>query len=162
MQPPSGPVAGAVPEAASDQGRAPALETAPADAIAPAETKPASGSTPTVQNRQRAVQPAPSAQLGDVIPQVAQVRQYVAQRWQGAADIHQTLQYTLVLNADGSLQQVIPRGQAAKLHRDRIPLPDLNQPFVLPLAAPGTPKIRLVLDPKASPNTRVRTLLESE
>ena len=103
------------------------------------------------------IPPESAAKLGDVIPQVAQVRHYLAQRWQVPPDLTQTLQYTLVLNPDGSLQQVTPRGLVAQEYRDRLPLPTPNQPFVAPLTQPGQPKIRLVL----TPNGQIQTFLES-
>jgi hypothetical protein len=61
-----------------------------------------------------------------------------------------------VLNQDGSLQQIIPLGQAAKLYIDRTGMPLLNEPFVSPLDVAGNPRLRLVLGPDGT----VRTFME--
>ena len=120
---------------------------------------PARDQSELLDQQETTVRPSPTTatRLADVIPQVAQVRQYLAQRWQAPADLNQTLQYTLILNPDGSLQQVTPRGRIAEEYRDRLPLPNPNQPFVSPLNQPSNPKIRLVL----SPNGQIQTFLES-
>ncbi len=76
--------------------------------------------------------------------QVNEARQYLAQRWQVPADLQQTLQYTLVLNANGSIQQIKPRGQAASQYLSQTPIPAVNQPFVSPSSGEGT-TIRVVL-----------------
>ncbi|MGF1604462.1 MAG: DUF4335 domain-containing protein [Thermosynechococcaceae cyanobacterium] len=92
----------------------------------------------------------------DVRPQISQARQYLASRWQAPANLKQTLQYTLVLNSNGSIRQVKPRGQAASQYLSRTPIPAVNQPFVSPLQGKST-SIRVVL----APDSTVQTFLES-
>ena len=95
--------------------------------------------------------------LHDSIPQVAQVRTYFQQRWQPPSDLEQTLEYRLVLNADGSIQRIVPLGQSAKIYIDRTDMPLMNEPFVSPVQGGGNPQIRLVLTPEGE----VKTFLEN-
>jgi hypothetical protein len=74
------------------------------------------------------------------------VQSYFAQRWQPPAELSQTLQYSLVLNPDGSLQRVMPLTQASKIFLDRTPMPLANEPFVSPVTVQGQLVIRLVLE----------------
>jgi hypothetical protein len=108
-------------------------------------------STPAAQSKQ------PSETAFDTIPQVAEVRSYFQQRWQPPKGLKQTLQYTLILNADGSIRGSLPRSQAAETYIDRTPIPLANEPFVSSVEDGGNPKIRVVLDP----NGDVETFLES-
>jgi hypothetical protein len=91
----------------------------------------------------------------DAIPQVAEVRNYFQGSWQAPEGLTQTLEYRLVLNSDGSLQRIIPLGQAAATFLDRTNMPLLNEPFVSPVEN-GTPQIRLVL----GQDGKVQTFLE--
>ncbi|MBI4780083.1 MAG: DUF4335 domain-containing protein [Oscillatoriophycideae cyanobacterium NC_groundwater_1537_Pr4_S-0.65um_50_18] len=91
----------------------------------------------------------------DAIPQVAEVRNYFQSSWQAPEGLTQTLEYRLVLNSDGSLQRIIPLGQAAATFLDRTNMPLLNEPFVSPVEN-GTPQIRLVL----GQDGKVQTFLE--
>jgi hypothetical protein len=88
---------------------------------------------------------------------VAQVRTYFQQRWQPPSDLEQTLEYRLVLNADGSIQRIVPLGQSAKIYIDRTDMPLMNEPFVSPVQGGGNPQIRLVLTPEGE----VKTFLEN-
>jgi hypothetical protein len=96
--------------------------------------------------------------LLDTIPQVAEAREYFKSRWQPPESLKHTLEYRLVLNQDGSLKQIIPLGQAAKVYLDRTNMPLLNEPFVSPLDIAGNPQLRLVL----SPDSTVRTFMEQQ
>jgi hypothetical protein len=88
---------------------------------------------------------APTQTAFDTIPQVAEVREYFAQRWQPPAELSQTLEYTLVINPNGSIQRVIPLSKASEVYLDRTPIPLANEPFVSPVQGKSNPKIRLVL-----------------
>jgi len=108
---------------------------------------------------QSAPQAAPQAANGtafDAIPQVAEVRNYFQQSWKPPEGLTQTLEYRLMLNADGSLQRIMPLGQAAATFLDRTNMPLLNEPFVSPVESGGTPQIRLVL----GQDGKVQTFLE--
>ncbi|NEQ21224.1 MAG: DUF4335 domain-containing protein [Microcoleus sp. SIO2G3] len=91
--------------------------------------------------------------LFDNIPQIAEARSYFQQRWQPPADLKQTLEYSLLLNADGSIQRIIPLGQAAGQYIDRTDMPLPGEPFVSALPAGGNPTIRVVLTPDGKVNT---------
>lgn len=122
------------PEASSDGS---ALPTIP-DLETPAGTESLSARENTAS---KATQP--SQTTFDGVPQVAEVRSYFQKRWQPPQSLDQTLEYTLSLNPNGSIQQIIPLNQAAKTYLDRTPIPLRNEPFVSPIQ--GNPKIRLVL-----------------
>ena len=101
-----------------------------------------------------------SGALFDQIPQVPEVRKYFQSRWQPSGESSPTLEYSLVLNSNGSIARIIPLGQGAQdyLDRlDRLEFPALNTPFVAPFPNGRSAKIRLVL----SPDGRVQTFLES-
>jgi hypothetical protein len=92
----------------------------------------------------------------DTVPQVAEIRQYFEQNWQPPVELTQTLEYRLVLNADGSLQRIVPLGQVAETFLDRTNMPLMGEPFVSPTDNSGNPQIRLVL----RPDGKVQTFLE--
>ncbi len=92
----------------------------------------------------------------DTIPQVAEVRSYFQQKWQPPQELSQTLEYSLVLNANGSIQRIVPLGVAAETFIDRTNMPLMNEPFVSPIANGGNPQIRLVL----GQDGKVQTFLE--
>jgi hypothetical protein len=100
--------------------------------------------------------PAQNSTAFDTIPQVAEVRQYFQQRWSPPEGLSQTIEYTLVINQNGSIQQILPRGQTAGDYVDRTGIPLVGEPFVSPLKTRQSAKIRLVL----SPNGNVQTFLE--
>jgi Domain of unknown function (DUF4335) len=94
----------------------------------------------------------------DAIPQVAEVRNYFQQSWQPPQGLTQTLEYRLILNADGSLQRILPLGQSAATFLDRTNMPLMGEPFVSPVENGGNPEIRLVL----GQDGRVQTFLEGK
>jgi hypothetical protein len=93
----------------------------------------------------------------DVSPQISEARQYLTQRWQVPANLKQTLQYTLVLKSNGTIEQIKPRGQAATQYLSQTPIPGTNQPFVSPSKTSGNTMVRVVLGADGS----VQTFLES-
>ncbi len=92
----------------------------------------------------------------DTIPQVAEARSYFQRRWKPPEGLTQTLEYTLQINADGTIQSIVPLKQASGDYLDRTGIPLIGEPFVSPLKTKPTAKIRLVLEP----NGEVRTFLE--
>jgi hypothetical protein len=95
--------------------------------------------------------------LFDQIPQVAEVRNYFQNIWYPPKQLKRTLQYSLTLNSDGSLQNINPVGQPAVNRQKQLDFPEIGKPFVSPLESGKTPKIRLVLQPDGS----VQAFLES-
>jgi hypothetical protein len=106
-----------------------------------------SGSSPRV---------ATNSTIFDTIPQVAEVRKYFQQHWQPPDGLKETLEYRLLLNTDGSLQRIVPLGQAAATYIDRTSMPLMGEPFVSAVAGGRNPQIRLVLQPDG----KVQTFLE--
>ena len=105
----------------------------------------------------------PEESLGDrrsalnQIPQLAEAREYFQQRWNPPDSLPKTIEYSLVLNPDGTIQQIIPLGRTAKTFLDRTPIPLLGEPFVSPLESEFQPTIRLVLHPDGAVQTFVQT-----
>jgi hypothetical protein len=92
----------------------------------------------------------------DTIPQVAEARSYFQERWQPPEGLSQTLEYTLLLAADGTIERITPLGLASGDYIDRTGMPLVGEPFVSPIANGRTPKIRVVL----APDGKVQTFLE--
>lgn len=125
----------------------------------PVARRSASSESPGVASSQapRALSaPAQTSTAFDTIPQVAEVRQYFQQRWTPPEGLTQTIEYTLVINQNGSVQQILPLGQTAGDYVDRSGIPLVGEPFVSPLKTKPNAKIRLVL----SPDGKVQTFLE--
>jgi len=118
------------------------------------------GSAPmTGENRTFSRGALSSADAGtafDTIPQVAEARNFFQQRWQPPEGLTQTLEYTLMVNPNGTLQRIIPLGQASGDYIDRTGIPLVGEPFISPISGGRTARIRLVL----SPDGKVRTFLE--
>jgi hypothetical protein len=93
----------------------------------------------------------------DTIPQVAEVRDYFQERWKPIEGLTQTLEYSLILNPNGTIQNITPLKQASGDYIDRTGMPLLGDPFVSPLKDGKTAKIRLVLEPDG----KVKTFLEA-
>lgn len=100
---------------------------------------------------------SPSVSSFDLIPQVAEARQYFQQRWTPPEGLTQTLEYQLTLNSNGSIQKIAPLGYASRRYVDRTSIPLVGEPFVSPIETGETVILRLVL----SPNGNVQTLMES-
>ena len=96
-----------------------------------------------------------TAMLFDTIPQVQEVRQYIARRQQSRPS--RPVEYRLTLNANGSLAKVEALSPTAKDYLGNLPVPAPQQPFVSPIPAGGQPKIRVLLQP----NGTVKTFLEA-
>jgi hypothetical protein len=122
-------------------------------AAAPAEGNEATNSDVAAQ---APVADTASGSAFDSIPQVAEVRSYFEERWQPPEGLTQTLEYTLFIGPDGSIQRIVPLGQSAGDYIDRTGMPLVGEPFVTPIANGKSPKVRVVL----SPDGQVRTFLE--
>jgi len=105
-----------------------------------AGTQTRSPSTPTTPNE-------PKRTAFDTIPQVAEARGYFNQRWQPPSSLKQTLEYSLLLDVDGTIQRIEPLGQAARTYIDQTGMPLIGERFVSPIKNGQTPRIRVVLAP---------------
>jgi Domain of unknown function (DUF4335) len=102
--------------------------------------------------------PAPSkaaeqATLFDTTPQVAEVRSYVATRWQPSTPPPKTLEYRVTINGDGSLGTVDPLGVSAQQYLSQVPLPQSSAAFVSPPASGSRQNIRMLLHPDGTVQT---------
>lgn len=61
-----------------------------------------------------------------------------------------------MLNGDGTIQRILPLGNAAGTYIDRTDIPLPGEPFVSPVEGGANPTIRLVL----TPDGKVDTFLE--
>ncbi len=94
--------------------------------------------------------------LFDTIPQVSEARTYFEERWKPPEGMEQTLEYSVQIDENGSIQTIMPMGKAAADYIDRTNMPLVGEPFVSAVTNGKNPKIRVVL----RPNGRVQTFLE--
>lgn len=92
----------------------------------------------------------------EAIPQVAEVKSFFQQKWKPPEGLNQILEYSIQLNADGTIENISPLRQASGDYIDRTGMPLVGEPFVSPLKGRQTAKIRVVLEP----NGQVRAFLE--
>lgn len=89
----------------------------------------------------------------DSYPQIAEIRNYFVQQWQPPSELTQILEYRLVLNADGTIQRIIPLGDASERFVDRTNMPLMGESFVSPLENQDQLQVRLVLSPDGKVQT---------
>lgn len=161
LAPPAESTTQAEPEVAPDTepappdpaaAKLPTLESARSAAPAEAEA----GANSDIQAAQAPTADTAAGSAFDSIPQVAEVRSYFEERWQPPEGLTQTLEYTLLIGPDGSIQRIVPLGQSAGDYIDRTGMPLVGEPFVTPLEGGKSPRVRVVL----SPDGQVRTFLE--
>lgn len=88
--------------------------------------------------------------------QVAEVRAYLQKSWQPPAGFSQTLEYSLMLDIDGSIERILPLNKAAREYIDTTGIPGIGKPFVSINKTGQSLRIRVVL----SPDGKVQTFLE--
>lgn len=91
--------------------------------------------------------PTPPRRTSNTIPQVAEAKAYFQQRWQPPSSLKQTLEYSLLLDVDGTIQRIEPLGQAARTYIETTGMPLIGERFVSPIQDGQTPRLRLVLAP---------------
>jgi len=128
----------------------------PSPELKPSESPLAGNVVNTAENAANTAVNAAKSRLSDSIPQVAEVRNYFQQRWRAPSGLTQTLEYSLSLNADGSIQRILPLGQAAGKYIDGTGIPLPGEPFVSAVEGSRTPTIRVVF----TPDGKVDTFLE--
>ena len=100
---------------------------------------------------------ASSGSLFDT-PQVAQAREYLQKRWQPPSGFTQTLEYSLILGVDGSIERIFPLNKAAREYIDIAGIPSIGKPFVSANRFGKSVRIRAVM----SPDGKVQILPETE
>ncbi|ERN41650.1 hypothetical protein KR51_00017280 [Rubidibacter lacunae KORDI 51-2] len=96
------------------------------------------------------------AAASESIATAGEVRAYFQSRWQPPNDLNSTLEYRLILDANGALERAIALGTDSQAFQSAAQLPPVGTQFASP--TPGQrATVRLVLTPDGS----VRTFLES-
>ncbi|HIK29108.1 MAG: DUF4335 domain-containing protein [Oscillatoriaceae bacterium SKW80] len=137
-----------LPDAASDKQAAEVENTA-------SETI----STPAMANKPAANEEIRGSLLNEA-KQVVEARNYFQQRWQTQPDLRQPLEYTLLLNPDGSIKQFTPRGELSGKFIERTGMPLMNEKFVSPLQDGKTMRIRVLLKPDGKVQVFEESLIE--
>ncbi|WP_061546649.1 DUF4335 domain-containing protein [Cylindrospermopsis raciborskii] len=90
-------------------------------------------------------------------PQVAEAGKYLQGKWRPPADFTQTLEYSVTLEVDGTIQRILPLNQAAREYIDNTGMPEIGKPFVSSNKSGKTLRIRVVY----SPDGKVKTFTET-
>ncbi|MEG3958598.1 DUF4335 domain-containing protein [Microcoleus sp. herbarium2] len=108
------------------------------------------------EDNNQAVASKKNSTLFDTIPQVSEARTYFEERWKPPEGMEQTLEYSVLIDENGSIQSIVPMGKAAADYIEQTNMPLAGEPFVSAVSNGKNPKIRVVL----RPNGRVQTFLE--
>lgn len=87
---------------------------------------------------------------------LVEVTRYFEEKWQAPTELRQSLEYRLVVGADGTIRKVLPIGKASEIYLDRTNIPLQGEVFISPLKEQNQITIRLLLNPDGE----VITLLE--
>ncbi|AFY36369.1 DUF4335 domain-containing protein [Calothrix sp. PCC 7507] len=90
-------------------------------------------------------------------PLVTEAREYFQKRWQPPAGLTQTLEYSLIVGVDGTIERILPLNKAARDYVDSAGIPNIGKPFVSANRSGKNLRIRAVL----SPNGKVQVLPEN-
>lgn len=85
-----------------------------------------------------------------------EVKQYFQKKWQPPESLKQSIEYRLIIDKEGSLQRVIPIGQASVTFLDRTGIPLMGDMIASSATENKQAIVRLIL----SPNGNVETFLE--
>jgi hypothetical protein len=128
--------------------------------VPPASTQlpPLEDAQPTAESEDnnQAAASKKNSTLFDTIPQVSEARTYFEERWKPPEGMEQTLEYSVQIDENGSIQSIVPMGKAAADYIEQTNMPLAGEPFVSAVPNGKKPKIRVVL----RPNGRVQTFLE--
>ncbi|MES1025716.1 DUF4335 domain-containing protein [Gloeocapsa sp. BRSZ] len=142
---------------APNPGSQAAIQTQRTAPAPEAPQRQAANTTAAVRSPNIPPPPAPSQPTSlDNISQVAEARQFFQRRWEPTAAVKQTLEYSLLLDVDGTIQRIEPLNQAARDQIDRTGMPLIGEPFVSPITDGKVARIRVVL----TPDGKVQTFLE--
>ncbi|MEA5575668.1 DUF4335 domain-containing protein [Anabaena sp. UHCC 0451] len=91
------------------------------------------------------------------VPQVAEARAFLQKNWRPPAKFSQTLEYSLMLGIDGTIERILPLNKAAREYVDQTGIPEIGKPFVSLNKNGQNLKLRVVL----SPDGKVQTFPET-
>lgn len=103
------------------------------------------GGSPVEESPAKPSKQAPQTAAFAPTPQVNEVRDYFQQRWKPPSGLTEPLEYSIVLDVDGSVQRIEPLGKAARNYVDRSGLPLIGEPFVSANPQGETPRVRVIL-----------------
>ncbi|MFN6481804.1 MULTISPECIES: DUF4335 domain-containing protein [unclassified Nostoc] len=86
-------------------------------------------------------------------PQVAEAREYLTKRWQPPSGLGQTLEYSLIVSVDGTVERIFPLNKAAREFVDNAGMPEVGKPFVSANKRGQNVRIRVVLSPDGKVQT---------
>ncbi|MBN3922859.1 DUF4335 domain-containing protein [Nostoc sp. NMS4] len=86
-------------------------------------------------------------------PQVAEAREYLAKRWQPPTGLGETLEYSLIVSVDGTIERIFPLNKAAREFVDNAGMPEVGKPFVSANKRGQNVRIRVVLSPDGKVQT---------
>ncbi|MEH2467912.1 DUF4335 domain-containing protein [Nostoc sp.] len=86
-------------------------------------------------------------------PQVAEAREYLRKRWQPPTGLGQTLEYSLIVGVDGTVERIFPLNKAAREFVDNAGMPEVGKPFVSANPRGQNLRIRVVLSPDGKVQT---------
>ncbi|MCC5642057.1 DUF4335 domain-containing protein [Nostoc sp. CHAB 5824] len=86
-------------------------------------------------------------------PQVAEARDYLKKRWQPPTGLGQTLEYSLIVSVDGTVERIFPLNKAAREFVDSTGMPEVGKPFVSANTRGQNVRIRVVLSPDGKVQT---------
>ncbi|MEH2193150.1 MAG: DUF4335 domain-containing protein [Nostoc sp.] len=86
-------------------------------------------------------------------PQVAEARTYLSKRWQPPAGLGQTLEYSLIVSIDGTVERIFPLNKAAREFVNSTGMPQVGKPFVSANTNGQNVRIRVVLSPDGKVQT---------
>jgi hypothetical protein len=78
---------------------------------------------------------------------IVEVRNYFNKGWQPPAGLKQTLEYSVLLNADGTIQRIMPLSNAAGEYIESTNLPMPGSPFVSPREGEHQTNIQVAFSP---------------
>ncbi|MDF5726015.1 MAG: DUF4335 domain-containing protein [Rhizonema sp. PD37] len=90
--------------------------------------------------------------------QLVEAKDYLKKHWQPPTQLKQSIEYSLVIGIDGSIERILPLGKTARDYVDRTGMPLIGERFVSPNKNGQAVRIRAVY----SPDGKVQTFQESE
>ncbi|MEH2089609.1 DUF4335 domain-containing protein [Nostoc sp.] len=85
--------------------------------------------------------------------QIAEAREYLTKRWQPPTGLGQTLEYSLIVGVDGTIERIFPLNKAAREFVDNAGMPEVGKPFVSANKNGQNVRIRVVLSPDGKVQT---------
>ncbi len=94
----------------------------------------------------------------DATAQLSEAKQFLTKRWQPPSGLDQTLEYSLMVGVDGTIERILPLGKASRIYIDRTGMPLIGERFISPNRNGQSVIIRAVY----SPDGKVQTFAEKD